>query len=407
MVTKIIMPKMSSNMSEGIIVDVMVRSGDEVKKGDELFTVETDKTTAGITAEQDGVVKVFDIVVPGNIFKVGDVMGFIHHGNELAPDESSPAPGKVDSEPRIEISSPIQSVSKSPARMQVESNLDEDTPILATPAARFIAKNNGIVLQDVKGSGPKGRIRHSDVEALVRQGMEKVPNLVELTASASSTFLYSQRQVRTSEVVTESWQTKPHVSLFVKVDASRLLEKKAMYDTQCFWDGSEKVSLTAMLAKLSADLLDAHPRMKARPLAKGYEVREQNNIGIAVASEKGLVVPVVTDADKKSLRDINVECRMLVSKSHKGTLAPKDVADGSFTISNLGMYEVESFTSIILEDQSAILSVGAIQDMAVVKDKKIKICPVMTLTLNIDHRCVDGSHGAAFLSALKHKIENV
>lgn len=407
MVTKIIMPKMSSNMSEGIIVDVLVRSGDEVKKGDELCTIETDKTTAGITAEQDGIAKLFDILVPGNVFKVGDVMGYIQQGDELVSDELILVHGKIESESQPEISSPIQSVPSSPARMQVESNLDEDNPIIATPAARYIAKSNGIELHDVKGSGPNGRIRHTDVEALIQQSTKTIPDLVEQPVSTESTFLYSQRQVRTSEVVTQSWQTKPHVSLFVKVDASRLLEKKAMYDTQCFWDGHEKVSLTAMLAKLSADLLDAHPRIKARPLAKGYEVRERNNIGIAVASEKGLVVPVITDADKKSLRDINEESRMLVSKSHKGTLAPKDVVDGSFTISNLGMYEVESFTSILLEDQSAILSVGAIQDMAVVKDKKIEICPVMTLTLNIDHRCVDGSHGAAFLSALKHKIENV
>ncbi len=346
-------------------------------------------------------------MVPGSVFKVGDVMGFIQQGNELAPDESIPALKKVNPESQIQISGLMQSASSIPAQMQVESKLDEENPILATPAARFIAKNNSINLQDVKGSGPKGRIRHTDVEALIQHGTAIMPNLVEQTASTANTFLYSQRQVRTSEIVTESWQTKPHVSLSVKVDASRLLEKKAMYDTQCFWDGRGKVSLTAMMAKLSAELLDAHPRMKARPLAKGYEVRERNNIGIAVASEKGLVVPVIPDADKKSLRDINEESRLLISKSQKGTLAPKDVADGSFTISNLGMYEVENFTSIILEDQSAILSVGAIQDMAVVKDKKIKICPVMTLTLNIDHRCVDGSHGAAFLSALKHKIENV
>lgn len=404
MITKIIMPKMSSNMSEGIIVDVMVQPGDEVEKGDELFTVETDKTTAGITAEQDGIVKLFDVVVPGNIFKVGDVMGYIQHGGESVPDEKILATANVVIEPQEESSRQTQSV---PSRQLRSQLLDGGNPILATPAARFIAKSKGIDLHNVMGSGPEGRIRHTDVETLLRQDTKTKPVVVETTTPDANTFAFSQRQMRTSEVVTESWQNKPHVSLFVKVDASRLLEKKAMYDTQCFWDGGEKVSLTAMLVKLSADLLDAHPRMKARPHAKGYEVRERNNIGIAVASEKGLVVPVITDADKKSLRDINEESRMLVSKSHKGTLAPKDVADGSFTISNLGMYEVESFTSIILEDQSAILSVGAIQDMAIVKDKKIEICPVMTLTLNIDHRCVDGSHGAAFLSALKHKIEKV
>ncbi|WP_320121763.1 dihydrolipoamide acetyltransferase family protein [uncultured Sphaerochaeta sp.] len=404
---KIIMPKMSSNMSEGIIVDVLVQSGEEVRKGDELFVIETDKTTAGIVAEDDGVAKLFDTVYPGNVFAVGDLMGFILQRNDSVPEEEILVSIKAPSQSQNEISKPPYEVPSTPSVTLTENQIDEEKPLLATPAARHVAKKNGIDLHDVKGSGPEGRIRHTDIEKILQQNHNIESPSLDVAEPATSTFGFSQRQTRTSEIVTESWRTKPHVSLFIKVDASRLMEKKTIYDTQNYWEGIGKVSLTAMLVKLTAEILNSHPRIKARPLEKGYEVREQTNIGIAVGSEKGLVVPVIADANKKSLSDINEECRLLISKSHKGTLAPNDVADGVFTISNLGMYEIESFTSIILEGQSAILSVGAIQDTVVVREKRIKICPVMTLTLNIDHRCVDGTHGAAFLSALKNKIQKM
>lgn len=383
MAMKIIMPKMSSNMEEGTIVEQLVASQTPVEQGDDLLTIETDKTTATIQAEAEGVVVFVDEAIEGTIFKVGEVLGYIFKEGESFPTDESERPKE---ERPASADLPVKETA-------VKSIEEYERPmVLATPAARHLAKVQGIDLFQVKGSGMGGRVRYEDVQTFS-------------DAMPPTDHFFGARQRKGVQVVSESWRSAPHFSLSIDVDTGKLIEKKHTWDVIAELDGEPAISVTAMISKIVADLLDRHPTMKSRPTDDGIMVYPKNNIGFAVATDSGLVVPVIRDADKKSLRTINAESRSLAWMAQSGGLKASDLDEGVFTISNLGMYGIERFTSILIPRQSAILSVGKIEETAIVRAGQIIVRPMMNLTLTVDHRCADGSHGALFLQDLKKAIE--
>jgi pyruvate dehydrogenase E2 component (dihydrolipoamide acetyltransferase) len=264
--------------------------------------------------------------------------------------------------------------------------------VLASPKARRLAREHGVDLTALTGSGPRGAVVAADVDALATTRVSQ-PRAVPHAEAMTTPTVWRRMAERT----TESWQTVPHFFLRRDVDASRLNAWRASLRGR---PGYERVSHTDLLVKLCAAAVARHPRVNARWNAGEIVANDGVNVGIAVAIEDGLVVPVVHDADNLTLREICERRIELVEAARAGRLRPEDVSGGTFTISNLGMYGVDAFQAIVNAPQAAILAVGRIVDRVLAVDAAPAVRPVLSLTMSFDHRVVDGARGAEFLDTL-------
>ncbi|MCU0415964.1 MAG: pyruvate dehydrogenase complex dihydrolipoamide acetyltransferase [Cytophagaceae bacterium] len=410
----IVMPKMSDTMTEGTIVAWHKKVGDTVKSGDLLAEVATDKATMEMESYQDGTllhieVKDGDAVqINGLMAVIGekgtDVTALIQHyrnGSSTAPAAAAPV------ENNTAVSAATAPAVTTPPSAAVSST-SGDARTKVSPLAKKMAADKGIDLTQVKGSGDHGRIIKKDIEEFTPSAAPAAKGAVS-NVSAGAIGQESFEEVTVSQMrkviakrLSESLFTAPHFNLVMEVDMDKAVEARVSINEVA----SVKISFNDMVIKASAAALRKHPMINASWLGDKIRINHHIHIGVAVAVEDGLLVPVVRFADNKSLSQISAEVKDLGGKAKNKKLQPNDMTGNTFTISNLGMFGIEEFNSIINSPDSCILSVGGIKQVPVVKNGEIKVGNIMKLSLACDHRVVDGATGAAFLQTLKHYLED-
>jgi len=375
MVTKVVMPRLSLTMKEGTVVQWFKKEGETVEKGEPLVEVLSEKVTYDVEAPESGVLRKI-LASEGSDVPIDQAIGIIATPDEPITEAEITAP--VPS-PRVEEVATAQ-------RLEVVTEAAER--VLASPAAKRLAKELGVDLALVRGTGPEGRIVEDDVRRFAELAATK-PRVREVIP------LVGIRKT-TAERVSLSARTAPHSTITMEVDMTNAVKLREETD----------VSYTDMLVKAVAVALREHPLLNSTLEGEQIKVFEDVNVGVAVATEKGLVVPVVHNADKKALSEIAATVKELIEKARQGKLTKEDLTGGTFTITNLGMYGVDVFIPIINPPETAIIGVGRIAEKTVLVDKEIKMKPVMQLSLSYDHRVVDGAPAAQFLREVKQTLES-
>jgi pyruvate dehydrogenase E2 component (dihydrolipoamide acetyltransferase) len=399
-------------MESGTIVKWLKAEGDAVEKGELLYELDTEKVTQEVEAEASGVL--LKIVVPEGEVPVGTTIAFIGEAGESveAPRNEAPAAEAPQPTPPSEPEPlPVASVAAPPERQEGER-------IKASPLARRLAREQGIDLAGLSGTGPDGRIVAEDVErattteappaaAPLAAEPESKPEpeparVAEVPAGVERIPLTSIRRT-IARRLTEAW-TVPVYQLVLSADmdvANQLVERRRALDPE------ERVTVTDVLVKVCAAALMRHRAVNVQFTEQELLVFPYANVGIAVATERGLVVPVVHGAEHLSLAEVAAARADVVSRAREGRLRQEDLEGGTFTISNLGMFGLDQFTAVLNPPQAAILAVGASQERPVVWEGQIVARPTMTMTLTCDHRAVDGAPAAEFLETVKAMLEDL
>lgn len=411
--TVITMPLLSDTMKEGVIAQWNFKVGDTIKSDDAIADVETDKATMEVTAYADGTLLYVGLEA-GEAAKVNDIIAIVGPaGTDITPllnQKSAPAKAETAEAPKAD-SAPAATAAP------VASSSNDDARVKASPLARKIAKEKGINLSDIKGSADGGRIVKKDVESFVPAATKPAETsaaaapATETKAITLPTYVGEERytekpvnQMRKTIArrLGESLFTAPHFYLTVSIDMDNAMVARAQINEVA----PVKVSFNDIVVKAVAVALKKHPAVNSSWQGDKIRFNEHTNIGVAMAVEDGLLVPVVRFADGKSLSHISAEVKDFAQKAKAKKLQPADWEGSTFTVSNLGMFGIDEFTSIINSPDGAILSVGAIQAVPVVKNGAVVPGNVMKVTLGCDHRVVDGATGAAFLQTLKALVEN-
>jgi len=424
----VLMPRLSDTMEEGTVARWLKHPGDPVKKGDVLAEIETDKATMDLEAYEEGTLQ--DILVgEGATVAIGQRIAVIATGGA----STVPPPGAVSELPSgTEGRSPLPPASagpgQAPSSTATKLPLGSSTP-KSSPLARSLARRHGLDLANIPGSGPGGRVVRADVEAAVArqanepqaEGAQAATATAPLTAGATAapseatvTGISETDEVEeiplsnlrrlTAQRLSESAQA-PHFYLTIAVDAEPLLTFRSEVN-RALPEHAAKVTVTDLLVKACAGVLREHPEVGMSWAGDRLLRHRRVNVGLAVAVPDGLVVPVVHDADRKTLRQVATEARALAQRAREGKLSLDDLAGGTFTISNLGMYGIDHFTAIINPPQAAILAVGAATEGPVVRDGQVVVGKTMKLTLSIDHRVLDGATAAGFLTDLRQVLQD-
>ncbi|HAF50638.1 MAG TPA: 2-oxo acid dehydrogenase subunit E2 [Synergistaceae bacterium] len=395
MATVITMPKLGLTMTSGSVAKWHKKEGDGVEKGEVVLEVSTEKITYKVEAPESGVLRKI-LMQPGTKVPIGTPLCII-----AAPDEDiSELLKEVPSAPAAE--KPAQGEAK-PAPVAAKP-AGEEVLIKATPIAKKIAKEHGIDLALVTGTGPGGRIVEKDVLDFI-EGQKAVRAKPTAEAAQLKRIALSDVRQVIAERMSTSWQNSPMVTLNADVDCTLL--KKLREDLKSsFKEKGLNLSYNYILMKACAVALKEQPMLNSYLEGNEVVLYDEINIGLAVATEEVLLVPVVKDVAGKSLYEIASDGDALIEKARKGELAIDDVTGGTFTITNLGMFGVRDFTPIINPPQCAILGVGEMKDRPCVCDGQIIVKPMMVLSLTFDHRIVDGAQGAIFIRRVKELLEN-
>jgi pyruvate dehydrogenase E2 component (dihydrolipoamide acetyltransferase) len=397
------MPKMSDTMTEGVIVSWLKKVGDDVKPGDILAEVETDKATMELenyikgTLLHIGIPEGGSVPVDSLIAIVGakgeDISSLLAAGS--APKAAAPAAEVAKEEPVV--------VANTPAPV---SNAD-DSRVKASPLAKSIAKEKGIDLSKIAGSGDQGRIVRKDIENYTPAAKEGKSTaaiaLPQIVASENYTEVpVSQMRKAIARRLSESKHTAPHFYLTMSINMDKAIAARKQMN-----EFSEvKISVNDIIVKAVALSLRKNPNANSSWLGDKIRYNQHIHVGVAVAIEDGLIVPVVKFADNKSISHISAEVKQLAEKAKNKKLQPNEFEGNTFTISNLGMYGIDEFTAIINPPDACILAVGAAKETVVAVNGEMKIAQIMKVTLSCDHRVVDGAVGSSFLQTLKDLLEN-
>jgi pyruvate dehydrogenase E2 component (dihydrolipoamide acetyltransferase) len=414
------MPKLSDTMTEGVVAEWHKKVGDKVESGDLLAEIESDKATMEFESFQEGVLLHIGVEAGENapvdsvLAVLGDegedIIKLLEDAKKKKEDSASPSvelPKEealkevISSEPVV-IKEPVPSPKNTPSKkLSKAPQAASPAPvvlndkIIASPLARKLAKEKNIPLSQVPGSGDGGRIIKRDVDNFIPGGM------VNTTESFSEVGLDSMRKV-IGQRLSESKFSAPHFYLTLDIDMDNaIVARKAIIEGK-----GTKVSFNDMVLKATAKALKQHPGVNCSFLGDRIRYNEHVNIGVAMAVENGLLVPVVRFADQLSLQDISAQVKDYAIRAKENKLTPDDWAGSTFTVSNLGMFGIEQFTSIINTPDAAIMAIGGIKQVPVVKNNEIVPGNVMKVTLSCDHRAVDGAIGAAFLQTFKQILEN-
>ena len=386
MATEVIMPALSPAQETGILIEWFKEEGDLIEKGEPLMEVETDKANVEVEATTTGILANITVNL-GDEIPVGKVIALILADGESAPEskkEYSSSETKVSEEDTAQLQTTISNP------LDRSANLPTNK-IVASPKVRQYAKKEGIDLSFIKGSGPNGVILMEDV--LVNQSS---------TETEENDIPTSKGWRLMADRLTESWSSAPHFNLVRHLDVSNLVT----YKKQVQEKNSNRLTYTDLLIKLVSITLKEHPRINASWIDNKIVKNSEINVGLAVDFDGGLIVPVIHKTDELSLGEITNRRKDLITRTQAGKLRSGDLDRGTFTISNLGMFDVDSFNAIINPPQAAILAVGRIVDKVVPVDGLPAVRPILTLNLSFDHRVVDGVRGAKFLKTLSNLIEN-
>jgi pyruvate dehydrogenase E2 component (dihydrolipoamide acetyltransferase) len=435
--TDVVMPRLSDSMEEGTIIAWLKQVGDEVAVGEELVEIETDKANMAYESDVGGTLTEI-LAGEGQTLPIGSPIARVADASEVVrgngEGQAAPAAGPVaagDPPPPAvaKASSGVGPPTAPPADGAGESRAEGAERVKASPVARRLAKDKGLKLSEVQGSGPGGRIVKADVEAA------EVPAAAPETAPAASGLATSTQQVEvgrpavdgepsTGETakgrvevqeptklqstvarrMAESKATAPHFYLQAEIEMTRAVEARAALKASAK-EGDVVPSFNDMVVKGAAIALREFPKANGAYRDGHFELYSRVNVGVAVAAQGALVVPTVFDADRKGLRQIAEETRAAAGKVREGTITPPELSGGTFTVSNLGMYGIDNFSAVINTPQAAILAVGAIAERPVVRDGAIVPAHTMRVTLACDHRILYGAEGAEFLARVRALLE--
>jgi len=427
MAVDVVMPKLGLTMTEGTISKWLKQDGEKVEKGEPLLEVTTDKITNEVEAPASGVIKIF--VNDGKTARVSEVIGAIAgEGENVVPPKGEKEVNQVDHEG---------------ATTTQQQQRPKDTRIKASPAARKMAKAKGIALTEIEGTGPGGRI----VEKNVLNYLEKVSAAAKIKTTPVAEKIAADLEIDLHDVkgsgvagrvmkvdvekaatpkthekaeilplsgmrkiiaenMTASKRTAPHVTINMEVDMFETFRLREKLIPVIETTRGIKISFTDIIVKVTALALKKFPIINASIIEDKIVKHPEVNVGVAVALDNGLIVPVIKNTDKKSIGEISASVKDLAQRARDNRLTPDEISGGTFTITNLGMYGVDSFNPIINQPESAILGVNRIVKKPVVREDQMVIRPMMTLSLSFDHRLIDGSLAAQFLKALKGILEN-
>jgi pyruvate dehydrogenase E2 component (dihydrolipoamide acetyltransferase) len=453
MAVEVFMPKMSDHMENGEIIRWLVKEGDPVEEQQVIMELMTDKVVAELEAPASGVLKgIRPGAEDGTVVPVGETFAFIAEPDEEVPVLSPLTPVEAKEEP---VATPAPA-SAAMAKLSTEPAKAEGGRVRTTPVAQRLAKELGIDLSQVAGTGPGGRIREEDVRAYAEAQKQAAPPEgegvrasplarrlarelgVDLAGAAGTgprgsitdedVRAYAETvspapgaapaeediewldlnpiQRVTGQRMLESIQTAPQFSLTTTVDMTNVLWLRDALMERMVAETGDRLSITAILTRIVATALEKHPRANASFEGGRVKVKRQVNVGVAIGTDDGLVVPVIKGADQKPLPQIIQALRSFQDKAQRVRFTSDDLMGGTFTLSNLGMYGIDRFDAIINPPQSAILAVGRVVKTPVgMPDDTVALRPIMSLTLTIDHRVMDGVQGAKFLTEIKELIE--
>ena len=430
MATKIIMPKLGMEMAEGVVAKWLKHDGDPVNQGEEIAVIMSKKITYKLTAPESGILRI--VVREKETRPINTILAFITAPSEPVPAVEGAVPATVEAavttaEPAPAVPAPAKTgfVPASPAarRLAKEKGVDlaqvqgtgadgmvteadvmrfveesaRAAEVLATSAARKLAEQRGLKLAEIPGTGLGGRITEQDVLAFEAQA--QVPAPAAPPGAARVIPFVGMRQAIAEHMV-ESLHSMAQLTMMMEVDVTELVKLREQIKADF------EVTYTDLLVKAVARVLRGHPILNATLVGDEIHQLESIHIGVAVALPDGLIVPVVRDADKRTVQEIAQEVRRLAQGARDGTLSVDEVTGSTFTITNLGAYGVDGFTPIINAPEAAILGVGRIVERVVVHDDQIARRKMMVLSLTVDHRLVDGAPGAEFMRSLKELLEN-
>jgi pyruvate dehydrogenase E2 component (dihydrolipoamide acetyltransferase) len=407
----VVMPRLSDSMEEGTILQWLKQVGDEIAVGDELVEIETDK--ANMAYESDVAGTLTEILAEeGETLPIGSTIARVGDGGGTMGSAAGPVTGEG---PPGGAAAPFSAPPpRHPQKERIEPPGDSDgggRP-KASPLARRIAKERGLDLAQLQGSGPSGRIVKADVEraepgepAAASTPLPAPVSEAPETAKGQTTYQdLSKLQSTIARRMAESKATAPHFYLEAEVDMSRAVEARGRIKGGAA-EGEVVPSFNDMVVKACALALREFPRANGAYRDGRFELYSRVNVGVAVAGQDALVVPTVFDADRKGLRQIASESRALAQRVRDGQITPPELSGATFTVSNLGMYGIDSFSAVINPPQAAILAVGAIKERPAVRNGELVAAHLMSVTLACDHRILYGADGAEFLARIRSLLE--
>ncbi|WP_433188510.1 dihydrolipoamide acetyltransferase family protein [Actinoallomurus sp. CA-150999] len=414
----ILMPRLSDTMEEGVISSWHKKPGDKVSAGDSLVDIETDKALMEYEAYEDGVLGEI-LVAEGETATIGTPIATLVGAGETVPAaRQAPVTEAASAAPAATVAAPAPApAATAPAPAQAvetaPANGTRSRPP-SSPLARRLARENDIDLTSLSGSGPGGRIVRADIEAALKNAPAAPASAPAPAPQAPAPAVAEDPDVErvplsrirkvTARRLTESMQTTPHFYLTRIIDVGALLAFRKTLNEAL---NPAKVSVNDLIVKACATALRANPVLNVSFTEDNLLVHKRVNVGVAVALEDGLVVPVIRDADRKSVSQIGEETRELAGRAREQRLTPQEMSGGTFTVSNLGMFGVDAFTAVINPPEAGILAVGATRkDVVVGDDGEFTARDRLTLTLSVDHRACDGATGAKFLGELAELLEN-
>jgi pyruvate dehydrogenase E2 component (dihydrolipoamide acetyltransferase) len=389
MAFSVVMPALEMAQETGKLIAWRKKEGDRVTKGEPLLEIETDKAVVEVEAPADGILAGITAAAGADI-PVGRTIAWIVAPGEKPPTENESSASAPAARGKTESHAPSTAVS-TPERPTVQS-------ARISPKARRLAKELGVDLATVRGSGPGGEILASDVQtAAAPVASSAAPKQANIEVRSTLGRLMAER-------TTQSWTTVPHFFVTREIDAGALNEYRKKLVPEIERTQNIRITHTDLLIALVARVLLKHPRLNSSWTAEGIRLHHHVNMGVAIAVNDGVVAAVIPNAHTATLPEIARQRRDIAERARACKLRPADIADATFTISNLGMHHVDQFTAIITPPQAAILAVGAITDRVVAVEGKPAVRPMMTLTLSCDHRAVDGARAAMFLSDLAEAL---
>lgn len=414
------MPALSPTMTDGTLAKWLVKEGDEVRSGDVIAEIETDKATMEVEAIDDGIMAVIAVSEGSQNVPVNAVIAMLAEDGE-DPQAITVDEGAADTPASAPISEPVSEEVPVSQTAASDEGKSQQTPaslapamatnrLFASPLARRIASQNNMSLDGLVGSGPNGRIIKIDVEEALASKADKQKSAPVLSASLPSSSVedrfvpHSAMRRTIAQRLSESKQTAPHFYLTVDCEIDTLLAARKTMNAAA--DEGVKISVNDMIVRAAAHALMKVPDVNGAYEEEGCRYYADADICIAVALDGGLVTPLIPAAQNRGLADISQISKELARQAREGTLPPEAYQGGTFTISNLGMFGIREFSAVINPPQGAILAVGAGEQRPVVKDGALAVATVMSVTLSADHRIVDGALGAKWLQTFKEIIEN-
>lgn len=400
MATVVNMPQMGYDMQEGTLVRWLKSEGSEVKLGETIAEIETDKAVVELESAATGVLRKL-LVSEGATVPVGRPIGVIGAEDEEIPDDIVQEP-PAEEPPAAEADSVPLSAPQTPA----EAPAAPSGEVRASPVARRLAEERGIDLTQVTGTGPGGRITKEDVASFEGPaGAGAAPPAAPVPIGAGEVVPLSRMRQQIARVTIKSKQEIPHFYVTAEIDMTQAVALRRQVNEGLEQEGV-RVSINDLIIKACVGALKLYPKFNASFVEDGIRMSEAINVGIAIAEEDGLIVPAIMDCAGKSLAQIATASKDLIERSQGGTLHPQEYTGGTFSISNLGMFDVSSFVAIIQPPQSAVLAVGTVAERPAVRNGRVVAASMMNATLSVDHRVSDGAEGARFVVEVKRLLES-